>query len=173
MFSMPVYVHPRLVETWDRLSSGLVQHATPDRAWPERLFVSRRHDKRACTNRPEVEALFAEHGFEVVYPEEHPLPDQAAMFARAEVIAGFAGSGMFSLIFADRPKHVILIGSTSYRASNEYMISALRGHRLDISTSTDDAEQPENRWTKRAFGQQFTVDMTREGAWLREVLGQL
>jgi hypothetical protein len=68
---------------------------------------------------------------------------------------------------------VILIGSTSYRASNEYMISALRGHRLDISTSTDDAEQPENRWTKRAFGQQFTVDMTREGAWLREVLGQL
>ena len=48
------------------------------------------------------------------------------------MVAGFAGSGMFQIAFAGGPKHVILVGSESYTASNEYLISSVVGHRLDL-----------------------------------------
>ena len=99
---------------------------------PLRLFCSRRPGKRTCHNAAEVEALFAAHGFTVVFPEDHPLPEQARMVREADVVAGFAGSGMFQIAFAGGPKHVILVGSESYTASNEYLISSVVGHRLDL-----------------------------------------
>ena len=79
-----------------------------------------------------MEALFADHGFTVVHPEDHSLPDQARMVRDAEVVAGFAGSGMFQIALAGGPKHVVLVGSESYTASNEYLISSVVGHRLDL-----------------------------------------
>ena len=47
------------------------------------------------------------------------------MVRDADVVAGFAGSGMFQIAFAGGPKHVILVGSESYTASNEYLISSV------------------------------------------------
>ena len=116
------------------------------REYPSRIFCTREHGKRECTNRAEVEELFASYGFEVVLPEKLPLPDQVELFHRADVIAGFAGSAMFTTLFSDRPKHLILVSPDTYGPSNEYMISAVRGHRLDLaighSTSTVRGRRP-------------------------------
>ena len=71
---------------------------------PLRLFCSRRPGKRSCHNAAEVEALFAAHGFAVVFPEDHPLPEQVRMVRDADVVAGFAGSGMFQIAFAGGPE---------------------------------------------------------------------
>jgi capsular polysaccharide biosynthesis protein len=167
MFSMPAYVHPRITETWDAVGSALRSRAT-ERDYPARIFCTREHDKRECTNRAEVEELFASYGFEVLLPEKLPLPDQVELFHRAEVVAGFAGSGMFTTMFRDRPQHLILVSPDTYGPSNEYMISAVRGHRLDLaighSASTEAGDSLEAP---------FTVDMTDEGAWLRDVLDAL
>jgi capsular polysaccharide biosynthesis protein len=167
MFSMPAYVHPRIIETWDSVGAALRARA-PERTYPSRIFCSRRHDRRGCTNRDEVEALFAAHSFEVVFPEDLPLPDQAALFEHADVIGGFAGSGMFTSMFSTRPQHLILVTPDTYGPSNEYLISAVRGHRLDVAVGRSVSQV-----RQEALRSPFTVDMAAEGAWLRDVLRDL
>jgi capsular polysaccharide biosynthesis protein len=167
MFSMPAYVHPGITETWDAVGTTLRSRAG-ERKYPSRIFCTRQHDKRGCTNRGEVERLFASYGFEVVLPEQLPLPDQVQLFHRADVVAGFAGSGMFTTLFSNRPKHLILVGADTYGPSNEYMISAVRGHRLDLAIGHTIADG-----TADPLKAPFTVDMADEGAWLEDVLDHL
>ena len=40
MFSMPAYVHPRIIETWDAVGAALRGQAS-ERAYPSRIFCSR------------------------------------------------------------------------------------------------------------------------------------
>jgi len=65
----PHYVHPEIKpQIWDPLGDALID---PDSPTYDKIFVSRqRHQaSRNCRNAAEVEALFAAHGFEIVYPE--------------------------------------------------------------------------------------------------------
>lgn len=163
MFSNPNYVHPRIVETWDRIGDVLAGQAE-ERPRGKRIFIARRIKKRACTNADEVEAIFVEHGFDIVYPEDHPLGEQIAMFRAAEVVAGYAGSGMFHIAFVPHPLHVIQIGSTAYTPRNEVLMAAIRRHRIDgvLSVSAGTSVQSS-----------FTFDMEREGPYLRSILASL
>lgn len=164
LFSNPHYVHPRIAETWRRVGDNLAVGAT-DRDYPPRIFCSRKIAKRACNNTDEVEALFAEQGFEIVFPEEFPLGDQVEMFRRAEVVAGFAGSGLFNLCFTTEPKRVIMISSELYTARNEYLMASVLGHEIDSITSRAD--------TPGEFQSSFTFDHEREGKYLAEVFASL
>ena len=167
MFSMPAYVHPRIIETWDAVGAALRGQAS-DRAYPSRIFCSRQDDRRPCVNRDEVESLFVAHGFQVVFPEELPLPDQVAMFHQADVIAGYAGSALFTTLFSDRRKHLVVITPDTYGPSNEYMISAVRGHRLDVVVGIS-----ESTVGKESLRAPFVVDPATDGRWLTEVLDGL
>ena len=169
MFSHPAYVHPDIAVTWHRLGVAL-EAAAPRRDYPRRLFCARRMRKRLCRNVDEVEAYFEMHGFEVVRPEEWSMAEQAAMFRHADVIAGQAGSAMFSILFCDTPKHVILFGPDTYRCYNEYMIAAVRGHRLDLVTSRAELDQPLRGYTKAAAASAFRFDFEREGRLLEQWL---
>lgn len=180
-FGNPAYVHPSILPVWARLGEALAAGA-PDRRYPRRVFCSRRPvaevpgafggPRRECRNGSEVEALLARHGFEVVYPEDYSMPEQARMFREAEVVAGYAGSALFNLVFADRPTRVLLISSESYTAQNEYMIAAAVGHRLDIAWCRAEIEMPE-RWDTRAFNSPFHFDFEREGRFVEQVLAEL
>lgn len=173
MFSLPHYVHPDMTAIWDRIGDHLVAGATRQ-DWPRRLFVSRRPSlKRACHNGAEVEAWFAERGFEVVYPEDHPLADQVAMFRAAEVVAGFAGSGLFQLAFVKEPTTVITLAPDSYTARNEHVIAAARGHRVVSVWSRPDEDQPPGGWNQRAYASGFTFDFDDEGRYLSERVAEL
>lgn len=170
-FSMPHYLHPVLAEVWDQVGAAL-KATEVRRDWPARVFFSRRHGKRACLNRIDVEQLFARHGFVIVHPEDHRLAEQVAMVERAEVVAGFAGSGMFTTMFASRPTRLVLVTPETYRPSNEYMIASLRGHALDVAVGTT---PPELRSPDSGTGLNwpFVLDMQTDGAWLASVLADL
>ncbi len=171
-FAMPEVLHPQIEETYAELGEALGARAA-DRVWPRKVFCSRRAvRKRACHNSDEVEGLFAAAGFEVVHPEDLPLPDQIRLVREAEVVAGFAGSGMFQIAFAGAPKHVILIGSESYVATNEYMISSVVGHRLDLVHCRPDVPAG-SKFNAAAYQSDFTFDHQREGRWLEGVLREL
>jgi capsular polysaccharide biosynthesis protein len=172
MFSMPQYVHPGIAEVWKRTGDALAARATTDPR-DDRIFIARRIAKRACRNAPEVEELFVRHGFTLVYPEDLTLPDQVAMFRRARVIAGFAGSGLFNACFSPEPTTVIQIGHEAYTANNEYLIASVLGHELVSVVSDIDRTEDEERRTVRRFQSSFTVDLDREGRFLREVLAGL
>ncbi|MGO4362114.1 DUF563 domain-containing protein [Terrabacter sp. 2TAF16] len=170
MFSLPRFVHPSMAAIWNRVGDHVVASAEK-RERPRRIFVSRRPSlKRSCHNVAEVEAFFVDRGFEVVHPEDHPLAEQVAFFRAAETIAGFAGSGLFSLAFCRTPKRVFALGPDAYTARNEYLISALRGHDLTAVRSRSDLEHPEGSWTQQAFASSFTFDLDDEGRFLAERL---
>jgi hypothetical protein len=80
---------------------------------------------------------------------------------------------LFTLVFSGSPKHVIVLSSESYTASNEYMICSVLGHRLDMVWSRPDVDHPEQGWDQEAFRSGFTFDFDREGAYLRAVLAAL
>ena len=165
MLSQPAYVHPDLRDTWADVGAALAALA-PDRDYPERIFCGRRTGKRACLNADAVEQYFQRHGFAVVFPEDYSLAEQARMFRSADVVAGYAGSGMFTLSLSGAPKHSIVITPESYRAQNEYVLAAVVGHRIDVAWC---------RTEEQTTGQHsaFTFDFDREGRFVDEVLREL
>jgi capsular polysaccharide biosynthesis protein len=174
MFGMPAYVHPGIATTYAEVGTALASRASDGPPGPVRLFCSRRPGKRTCHNAPEVEALFEANGFTVVLPEDHPLPEQVRMVRDADVVAGFAGSGMFQIAFAGGPKRVVLVSSESYTASNEYLISSVVGHRLDLVLCQPDVPREEGAgFSNASYQSDFSYDDGREGVFLREVLAGL
>ena len=173
LFSMPSYVHPDLALTWDRIGDSLAA-PTCQSLFGERIFVSRKPSPtRECHNASDVERLFADHGFDIIYPEDLDLRAQVATFRNAKVVAGFGGSGMFSIAYCDTPIRIILLVTDSYRVQNEYMISSVRGHTIDQVTSIADIPQPPTGWSRAAFHSGFTFDMAREGTDLQDILNAL
>lgn len=165
-FENPHHTHPALAETWRRLAAGLPDVPSPVRS--ERLFVSRRTDKRACVDRPEVEAFFAGEGFAIVYPEDFTYPQQRALFTQARVIAGFGGSGMFGMMFAPSAR-VIVIAADGYGASNEELIAATNGNELHYFWGTSQ-QRPRGHHDLRVFNSPFTFDLGRFAPDLRAAI---
>jgi hypothetical protein len=79
-----------------------------------RIYVSRRDAKkhrRWVDNGPEVEALFASRGFEIVAMNECTLPEQVRLFSSAHVVAGVSGAGLADIVFTPPGAHVITLVS--------------------------------------------------------------
>lgn len=173
MFSLPEYVHPEMARVWRQVGDHLAVRAGEGER-PRRIFCSRPASlKRACRNVGEVEALFEEHGFTVVRPEEHSLADQVAMFRAAEAVAGFAGSALFTMALCPEPKPLFTIAPWSYTARNEQLIAALWGHPIASVWCKPEVDHPRGSWTVEAFSSSFTLDMDDEGVFLREQLAGL
>jgi capsular polysaccharide biosynthesis protein len=173
MFSMPSYVHPDIADTWNRIGDALERRSTMPPAGP-RVFLTRQPgSNRWCHETPLVEQLFSDRGFTVVRPELLKLPDQIALVRRAEVVAGFAGSGMFHLMFAKTPKRVVLVRSAGYTPSNDYLIASVRGHTLDVVFCTPDVPAPRGAFTRAAFESSFHFDADTDGLVLARILDNL
>jgi capsular polysaccharide biosynthesis protein len=172
MFSQPEYVHPGIAELWAAVSDRLAAVAGPTPAM-RKVFCARRTTKRPCHNAAEVEALFAGHGFDVIFSEDFPLSQQAVIFRRAEVVAGFAGSALFNLCLSRSAKKVVMISSESYTAQNEYLIASVLGHELNVAWCRPDLQMPADRFHRPAFHSGFTFDPDREGRFVEEVLAEV
>jgi capsular polysaccharide biosynthesis protein len=168
MWAQPQFVHPAIRDTWRRVGETLAATASPRNDWPRRIFASRRIAKRGCVNGDQLEAEFRDAGFDVVFPEDFSLGDQVALFRNAEVIAGYAGSGMFQTLFVPEPTHVIQVASEAYFPRNEYLIAATLGHRLESVVC-----RAEPFGGKKQMHAPFRYDPDREGPFLRELLADL
>jgi capsular polysaccharide biosynthesis protein len=163
MFSMPQYVSPRIAPTWNIV--GLTAGAQADSPLlPKRFFCGRNKKTRLCHNSEAVEQVFAESGFKILYPEDLPFSSQVALFQQADVVAGYAGSALFTLCFCAKPKRVLMVSHESYKSNNEYLIAAVLGHEMDVFWSAADGRGPESH---------YYFDFEREGHCLREVLSNL
>lgn len=167
MFGNPRYAHPDLVGIWAEIADRLEVGASID--VPERIFVGRRPGGwRECVNAAEVEELFEGLGYTVVYPEDHSLADQVRLFRQTRAIAGFAGSGMFGLMWTAEPKPVVLIASEAYPGRNEFLIAGLLGHDLAVAWSPAELRDPDTGRRRRGVEAPFRVDLERDGDFLRE-----
>jgi capsular polysaccharide biosynthesis protein len=164
MFSMPHYVSPRIAPIWDTVGRAVGPQAEHEGPLPRRFFCGRERATRRCHNEVDVERRFVEAGFEVVFPEHLPFASQVAMFQNAEVVAGYAGSALFTLTFCAQPKRVLMISPESYTANNEYLIAAVLGHEFDVFWSAADSD---------SLLSSYSFDFDREGRHLDRVLTEL
>jgi capsular polysaccharide biosynthesis protein len=172
LYEIGGFVHPALGRVYDEVGAALAARATTTEL-PARLFHTRRSAKRRCRNQDEVEAMFAAAGFTVLAPEDSPLADQVARVRAAEVVAGFAGSGMFHLALAGGPKHAVVITQEGYPAHNEYQLCALLSHRLDLAVCPPDVPRTEPGYQRSAFHSDYVVAPETEGAYLRSIIDGL
>ena len=69
-------------------------------ATPSRVYVSRRGELRSVVNEDEVKAMLEAEGYERVFMEDYPLPQQWSMLVNAEEIVGIHGAGLAGIAFA-------------------------------------------------------------------------
>lgn len=82
--------------------------ACPTKEPRTRIYLSRRGSrKRRLLNEAAVEEFFSERGFAVVCPETLSFPEQVAMFAGANFVAGPHGAAFANLVFAPACTQVI------------------------------------------------------------------
>jgi capsular polysaccharide biosynthesis protein len=169
----PYHVHPGITDTWRRMTDRLLSRAGEVPTY-DRVFVSRggRLKNRVCRNREAIEEFFADRGFHVLFPERVPLPQQAAIFANARVVAGFGGSAMFNLMHTRRLETTIVLSHNAYLARNEHLFASLLGGRLHYFWSESDIPQPDGRRSRQAFKSTWAFDFERYGAELEQVIAE-
>ncbi len=165
MLRIKQYAHPAMADVWGRAGETLAAASTRE-DWPARVFHTRRgRTRRACHNVAEVEAFFAERGFTVLAPEDHDLADQVDLARHAEVVAGFAGSGMYQIAFTREQTKVIALATEAYPAHNEHLMAALLGHDLHLVVCTPDVRRPDpEKFSADAYASGFTFDAAVDGA---------
>jgi capsular polysaccharide biosynthesis protein len=173
--AVPHYVHPDIQEIWQRVSVGLTRSVERAQEPTDRLFVSRRAAaaNRSCRNAPEVEAVFARHGFTIIYPEELDLAQQAYLFRDARVVAGFGGSGLFNIFNSQALEHLVVLNHESYTARNEHLYAAVLGCTEHYFWSPADIAHPTNRWSAEAYYSGWEFDFERNLDQLTELLNSL
>ena len=111
-----------------RQCDALFADAVPDAPRP-RIFVSRRRQSafRTLDNAAEIEAIAREEGLAVVYPEDHSLREQVAIFRHARLVAGEFGSALHNAIFSPAGTTVLALNWINAYQSR---IARLKGHRI-------------------------------------------
>jgi capsular polysaccharide biosynthesis protein len=171
----PHYVHPGIAEVWARIGAGLAQHESAVATGP-RIFVSRSdataNNARICRNLKDVERRFAARGFTIVYPEQHPLPDQARLFREARVVAGFGGSALFNVMHTRRLEALVVLNNSSYFARNEHLFASVKGGESHYFWSPPDVP-PEDPLSRDALRTSWEFDVAGLGDDLDRLLADL
>ena len=161
-FENPRYIDLGITETWSDLLAGLPDDPNPS-GRPEKIFISRRaRTQRYCTNTPDVETFMVEQGFTVLFPEKMSYVEQVHTFRSAKVVAGFAGSGLFNMMFNPAAK-IVVLASQSYLAANEYLFAAAGGNEIHYFWASPSVVHPENTFSVDAYRSdfEFPLDLHR------------
>lgn len=95
---------------------------------PKRIYISRsKISERELVNEVEVERVFEELGFTIIHPQSHPIEDQIAMFAGAEMIAGTGGSAMHNMIFSAENVKILILASAAWLHVADILIAEKKG----------------------------------------------
>ena len=133
-------------------------------------FVSRkRGTKHFCSQTEQVEEFIVEHGFRVFYPEDLPFRDQAQLFSQADIVAGFGGSGMCTMLLAPTAR-VILISGDGYNAENEHLIASVNGNELHYFWDRSEIQTSAGYTQLEAARSNFTVDLKLHRRELKRLL---
>lgn len=101
-----------------------------DRTHGRRLYVARRSGRtRPLLNEADVTDLCKRRGFEIVWPEEHSLHDQARMFAEADIVVGVKGAALTNLLFGTPGSTAIVLAPNNWPDSFFWDLAA----QLDIN----------------------------------------
>ena len=127
------WADPRLGRVHRRIAAAARRPEPPARrVYLSRRRISARKFNRAVVNEVRIEALFRQHGFEILYPEATGFADQLATYANAAILAGLSGSALHNSLFLPEGARLIELGDPRYGgrpAPNQALCDQLAGVR--------------------------------------------
>lgn len=120
-------LHPESIHYLRESILPRLQSPTPRR---RRFWISRkkqyRKGQRRLLNEADIEALFLEHGFETVFPEDMSFTEQVKLFSEAEMIAGPGGSAFMNIVFALPDARVLILTKDHPQVNYHYFSNIAR-----------------------------------------------
>lgn len=116
--SLHAWAHPEARAVWERTADPFRGAGGPDRLYVSRTLLNERRRARGH-RRPvrtseaydrELDAVFADRGFEVFHPETEDVDSQLRAVASARVVAGLSGSGLHHSAFMPSGGRVLEVG---------------------------------------------------------------
>ncbi|SDC06911.1 Protein of unknown function [Sphingomonas sp. YR710] len=137
-------LHPDIMNVHRRLRETYAPAVEPTRD----IFVARSGwgGARELVNRREIEAIVAEAGFEIVFPEQVSFPEQVALFASARTVLGEAGSGMHGTLFSHPRTRVGVLQSKGNVNFIQPQIAAIGGQEIYIVLGDDEPGSGGQGW---------------------------
>lgn len=138
---------------WWRATAGLT--AAPTR----RIYLSRRGTRqRILVNEEQIEAVFADHGFEIVRPETLALADQIELAHSATHLAGAVGSQMYLAAFQQPGMSTLVLAPPNFYLKDDVLLAGVGRRRLEVTFGTQvNLSKP-----KQARGWAIDVERVRE-----------
>ncbi len=135
------------------------EEPTDARIWLSRTALPRQFGR--IDGEEAMESRLAAEGWRVLRPETLPVRAQAAMFAQAGVIAGFAGSAFHAVLLTSAPRaRLILLDRPSVNRNYYENIAASRGLRQSYVSVPVTPLGPVHAWTSyRLSDPAATVDL--------------
>ena len=120
--------HPRDIEEIETFGSNFLQAA---RTNSRKIYISRKFSKRSPRNEADVERLFSDYGFEILFSEQMSLLAQAEVFQGANFIAGIHGAGLSNMIWSRSGAVVLDIANVGYWTECFHRLAHLKGHTYE------------------------------------------
>ncbi len=137
------YTSPFAIETWKKVRNFFDKGEGPRRA-----YISRRlNASRQLINEDEIENIFKNFGFEVVYPEKLNMSDQVNIWSNAVLIGGTAGSNMYGLAFQKNLKASFIVNSPNFIHLQETFLQAECDSSTDIYLGDPVDTDIHGRWS--------------------------
>lgn len=112
---------------WWRATAGL--SGVPTR----RVYLSRRAARqRILVNEEEIEAVFAEAGFEIVRPETLALREQVELAHSASHLAGAVGSQMYLAAFQQPGASTLVLAPPNFYLKDDVLLASVGRRQLDV-----------------------------------------
>lgn len=116
-YVMPVHVPPlfKLPSGLSRLRDAMLPGNTPEPK--RRLFISRGAsggEARGLLNEDEILGMFVRQGYELTFPEQLPIHEQAALFASAKEVIGVKGAALTNAIFCAPGATVMVLSPSDF-----------------------------------------------------------
>lgn len=123
---------PNTMKIFDRVKGD----APSNNKKARRVYISRSDTKfgtgRNLLNEPEIEDIFREHGFRVLFGKDLSLDSSIEIMNSADVIAGPYGAGLYHGLFANLGTDVVALTHSRYSLPHIFQISGLRQHKLHV-----------------------------------------
>lgn len=109
----------------------LKKYAGREEDYGKRVFLSRRKcDNQRLVNAQEIEVLFKEAGFSIVYPEELSFEEEVRVFQNADVIAGPTGAALTNVVYCRENTLIAIIAPDSHKSYFFSNVAYLVGARF-------------------------------------------
>jgi len=92
------------------IQTSILEREIANKKFPKRIYLSRENSGlRRKFNESEVIELVKQNKFEIMYPENYSIFDQAKMFNDAEFIIGATGAAMTNIVFCNSNCKIICL----------------------------------------------------------------